>query len=272
MINGLDKAELVINDMKNSLTKFGFSFEKGGAHLARTMMLDELSILLSYVNDPTAKKDEYFHAINEENCLGKRSGRTRKITTRHLADLYALDPNITLFKSLLFFWKRDQKAHPILSLLCAYSRDAVLRLSFPFISKLAFGQVITRTDLEAFIETIDPNRFSPATLKSTAQNINSTWTQSGHLIGKVKKIRTKIEPTPGSVAYMLLLGFLNGVRGQNLFATEYAKLLDSSTSRLIDLAENASRKGWITFKRVENVIEVFFPNLLTQDEMEWTRE
>jgi hypothetical protein len=62
------------------------------------------------------------------------------------------------------------------------------------------------------------------------------------------------------------------VRGQALFQSEYIKLLDRTFDRAIELAEEASRKGWIVFKRVSDVIEVLFPNLINQEEMEWLRE
>lgn len=129
-----------------------------------------------------------------------------------------------------------------------------------------------REKLEEFIDEMEPGRFSPATLKSTAQNINSTWTQSGHLTGRVKKVRAQASATPGSVAYALLLGYLTGARGQALFKTEYARLLDCSFDRLVELAEQASRKGWIVFKRVGDVIEVLFPSLINAQEMESLRE
>jgi hypothetical protein len=70
----------------------------------------------------------------------------------------------------------------------------------------------------------------------------------------------------------LLLGYLTGVRGQALFQTEYIKLLDCPLDKAIELAEEASRKGWIVFKRVGDVIEVLFPNLINPEEMEWLRE
>ncbi len=262
-----------MNDIKQlQWNRFGFSFERGGAHLSRTLMFSELGQLVLYIDNPTAKKEEYFIAIKEDNCLGKRSGRTRSLTARHLADLYGLDPTITIYRNLLYFWKRDKEGRLLIALLCAYARDPVLRLSRPFVFSAGFGHPVVREELEAFLDELEPGRFSKATLKSTAQNINSTWTQSGHLKGRVRKIRSKVEATPGSVAYMLLLGFLTGARGQNLFTTEYARLLDGSVDRLIELAEHASRKGWITFKRVGTVMEVLFPNLITREEMEWTRE
>lgn len=57
-----------------------------------------------------------------------------------------------------------------------------------------------------------------------------------------------------------------------LFKTDYAQLLDCSFEKAIKLAEDASRRGWIIFKRVGDIIEVLFPNLINKDEMEWIRE
>jgi hypothetical protein len=256
----------------NHLNRFGFSNERGGAHLARTMMLEELKLLLSFVNDAQAKKIEYLQAIEDDNCLAKRSGRTRKLTARHLSDLYALDPQVTLFRTLRYFWYRDKEGQPLLALLCAYARDSILRSSAAFIHSYSQGHIVTREALEEFIDNQEPGRFSKATLKSTAQNINATWTKSGHLQGRVKKVRSQPKATPGSVSYALFLGYLNGIRGESILKTDYAKLLDCSFERSIELATEASRKGWIVFKRLGTVIEVLFPNLLSEQEMEWVRE
>jgi len=235
-------------------------------------MIEELTALLTYVDRPDAKKSDYLQAIVDENCLGKRSGKTRILTYRHLVSLYSLDPSNILFRALLFFWRRDTTGQPLFALLCTYARDSVFRCSAPFILEFPEGATITREALEEFIDEIAPGRFSKATLKSTAQNINSTWTKSGHLVGRVRKVRVRAMPTAGSVSYALLLGYLTGVRGQSLFCTEYTRLLDCSFARLVELAEEASRKGWIVFKRVGDVIEVLFPSLINEQEMEWLRE
>lgn len=255
-----------------SLARLGFRFERGGVHSSRTMMLDELALLLRYVDHENASKDEYLRAVEEDNCLAKRSGKTRRLTYRHLAELYSLDTAHILFRALRNFWKRDEAGRPLLAILCAYARDSIFRSTAPFILKYPEGTVISRESLEEFIDIQEPGRFSKATLKSTAQNINSSWTKSGHLNGKVKKIRIHPEPTLGSVSYALLLGYLTGARGQELFRTEYIKLLDCPREKAIELAEEASRKGWINFKRVGDVIEVLFPNLINQQEQEWLGE
>jgi hypothetical protein len=254
------------------MNRFGFRQERGGPHLARTIMLEELKLLFSYVDAPDAAKNAYLQSIVEDNCLNKRSEKTRKLSARHLTDLYALDPHITLFRGFRFFWDRDVEGRAFLALLLAIARDSILRSSAPFIQSFTIGQRVTREALEAFIDNLETGRFSPATLKSTAQNVNSSWTQSGHLWGKVKKIRSQPIATPGVVCFAVLLGYLSGVRGESLFQTEYAKLLGCSMEQSIELSVDASRKGWIVMKRLGSVIEILFPNLLSQEEMEWVRE
>ena len=278
------------NAENNKLERFGFDFKRAGAHTSRTLMLDELSILLSYLDNANVDKADYLTAIIDDNCLNKRTLTNRKLTYRDLVTLYTLDESLAIFRALLFFWQRDQQAHPLLALLCSYGRDALLRLTAPFIINFSEGVVVQlrltapfiinfsegvvvhRVMMEEFIEQQQPERFSPATLKSTAQNINASWTQTGHLNGRTPKLRSQAKATPGSVAYTLFLGYLMGVRGESLFQTEFAKLLDCTIDQDIDLAEEASRRGWIVFKRVGRTIEVLFPLLLTQQEMEWLRE
>jgi hypothetical protein len=257
---------------KDLLSKFGFSFSKGGVHTARTMMLEDIEILFDSVSDPAASRDEYLKAIIEHNCLKKRSVKTRQLTARHLTELYALDPSITIFRVMRFFWKRDKQGHPLIAIISANTRDAILKNCASFILDFTEGKVITREALEEYIDNKEPGRFSRATLKSVAQNVNSSFTKSGHLTGRAKKIRAKAEATVGSAAFALFLGFLEGSRGEGLFSTEYTRLLDCPNHKIIELAEEASRRGWIVFKRVGNVMEVLFPNLLTPQEMEWIRE
>lgn len=260
------------NNKKQNLERFGFSYERGGVHTARTMMLVELRALLSFVEKTDAPKSEYLDAIQTANCLGKRSGKTRVLTFRHLVDLYSLDPNLALFRALRFFWQRDVDGQPLLAALSAYARDPIFRATAPFIINFHEGAAISRVALEEFIDHQEPGRFSKATLKSTAQNINSSWTKAGHLSGRARKIRERSSATPGSVSLALLMGYLSGLRGESLFNSEYTRLLDCSFDKTIELAEDASRRGWVSLKRVGQVVEVLFPNLITAQEMEWLRE
>lgn len=254
------------------LERLGFSYGRGGAHSSRTLMLDELQALLAFVDAPDAPKAAYQDAIKTANCLGKRSVKTRALTFKHMADLYALDPNLLVFRALRFFWTRDTPGQALLATLAAYARDAIFRDSAPFMLDYAEGTIITRVALEAFIDAQDPGRFSPATLKSTAQNVNSSWTKAGHLAGRATKTRTRPTPTSGAVAYALLLGYVTGLRGESLFRSEFTRLFECDFETTIALAEDASRRGWIALNRVGRVVEVNFPNIITPQEMEWLRE
>jgi hypothetical protein len=51
------------------LERLGFSYERGGVHTARTMMLAELRALLSFVDAADAAKADYLDAIQTANCL-----------------------------------------------------------------------------------------------------------------------------------------------------------------------------------------------------------
>jgi len=257
---------------RHALDRFGFYLGKSGAHTSRTIMLQELRTLLICVDIVNSSRSDYYRGIVDQNYLGKRSAKTRQLTYNHLVSLYSLDPSHTLYRALLYFWQRDMAGQSLLALLCAYSRDSLLRMSAPFILSFPEGAIITREALEFFIDQKEPGRFSKATLKSTAQNLNASWTDSGHLVGRSRKIRSRAIPTIGSVAYALFLGYLNGARGEGLFTTEYVKILDCSRDKLLELARGASLKGWLVFKQVGNIMEVLFPNLLNQQEMEWIRE
>ena len=60
-------------------------------------MLTELRAVLA-TNRPEATRDEYLSAIHEDNCLGKRTTATRKLSSQRLSELYALDPEVPLFR------------------------------------------------------------------------------------------------------------------------------------------------------------------------------
>ena len=53
------------------LSKFGFRLGVGSAHTARTMMLEDIQLLLKCVSDPDSSKSDYLKAIREDNCLEK---------------------------------------------------------------------------------------------------------------------------------------------------------------------------------------------------------
>ncbi|HEX2945045.1 MAG TPA: hypothetical protein VHT96_03725 [Clostridia bacterium] len=234
-------------------------------------MFEELERLLLAVPDPIDEK-QISNVIIEENCLSKRSTKSKTLTARHLIELYSLDPQLPLFRNLLYFWKREPDSRALLALLCACTRDSLLKSSHKLILDTPETAVLHRETMESFIDALEPGRFSIATLKSVAQNINSTWTKSGHLTGRAKKTRARAKAKPAAIAYALYLGYLCGNRGPELFETVFMKMMDCSREKAIELAEIASQRGWIVFKRIGNVMEILFPNLISAEEVEWLRE
>lgn len=243
-----------------ALERLGFMIRQGGVHTARTMMLKELTTLFEYVASDAEKKS-YQSAIRDQNCLAKPSGRSRDLTARHLVELYGLDPANPVHAGLRFFWSRDEAARPQLALLAAMARDSLLRSIVPKILSLPSGTHVRREWVESLVEDRWPERFSPATRKSVAQNINSSLTQAGQLSGRARKLRQSVELVPGSVAFALYLGWLQGDRGELLLQNGYCLLLSTSTDRLLELAALSSARGWLVMRRVDSVIDIDFPAL-----------
>jgi len=263
-------SQLRLRDNRNRsqarmLRKFGFRLGRGGVHIGRTIMLEDIRTLFSYVKDQDSQKIDYANAIVNENCLGKRSERNRKLSSRHLMTLYSLEPSAATFRALRYFWVRDVEAQPLLALLCAYSRDALLRMGIPFVLSLAEGDVVDRAVFREFISKRAPGRFSESCLESLVRNLCGTLARSGHL-EKAVKIRKRAKATAGSVSYALFLGYLLRSRGEALFSTEFMRVVDCSAAYSIELAEEASRRGWIIFNHIGKVMEAQFPRLLTTEE------
>lgn len=245
---------------EQQLTSLGFKFGKNGAHSARSMMIEELSLLL-FSCPENATREDYEKDIVEFNILHKPTEKSRKLTYRHLVDLYGISLDIPLFNILRKWWELSDDSRAILALQLAVARDPILRGSAELILNLEPGEHISRETVEAHLAKDDPERFSPASLKSFAQNINGTWTQAGYLNGKAKKYRAMPKVTYIHVAYALLLAHCHGLSGQRMFDSFWCKLLSQDKARLYELAHSASLRGLINFKQASEVVEVTFPNI-----------
>ena len=247
--------------------EFGFKVGVSGAHAARTMMLADLTALLEAA-PREAKREDFNRRIVEQNILGKRTTSNRWLTGRHLADLYALDQGVTVFRLLRFFWSADAPSRPMLALLCAQARDALLRRSAKKVLETKLGDTLTSEDFVNFFYHELPGRFSEAMTLSLAQNVAASWAQAGFFKGQVNKVRTRPLVTPATAAYALALGHLCGLHGQLLIESAWARLLDVPRDQIIRLAQEASRRGWLDFKSAGNVFEINFRQLLTPKEIE----
>lgn len=253
------------------LSKLGFRYGANGAHSSRTMMLADITTLLDTAV-PDADRAALVREVVEGNCLGKPSKRARLLALRHLAQLYGLDPSLAVYRAFRKLWSTDTIGRPLLALLVALARDPILRVTRDSVLALQPGETTNRERLEQQLRGICANRFSPASLRSLAQNINGTWTDAGVLDGRVNKQRTTPVVSAEAVTLALFLGYLEGGSGQRLFSTEWAQALAIAPDQLDALAVSAHQRGHLVYLSGGGVHEFRFPGYLTADEIQWREE
>jgi hypothetical protein len=234
-------------------------------------MLEDISVLCDHLPVDASRAD-YVREVIDTNSLGKPTKKARELALRHLAALYGLDPSLALFRTFRRLWLSDEAARPVLALFVALARDPLLRGTQAFILAKQPGEAVSRDDLEKVLSRTHRERFSPASLKSFAQNVNGTWTQAGYLTGRSRKTRTVPVVTSANVVLALFLGYLDGLSGQRLFTSPWMGLLDRSPAEMEALAKSASHRGLLVFLNAGGVKELRFPGYLTAEEEQWLLE
>ncbi len=238
-----------------SAAQAGFRFGDRGTHTSRTLMLVELRDLLA-ATAADAKREDYLHAILDENVLGKPTLSSRRLTSQRLCELYALDPAVPIFRILRRLWLADEAGRPLIALLCALARDPLLRASAPAVLDLIPGAELVRATLTSALRTATGSRLNDAILDKVARNAGSSWCQSGHLLGRVRKIRQRVVPTPAALAFAAWLGEQEGGAGEDLLRTPWAQVLDQSPATLLELALRGKNLGLIHARSGGNLIEI----------------
>ena len=233
----------------------GLRFGEKGTHTSRTMMLAELTELLAVV-PREASREEYASAIIEENVLGKQTASNRRLTSQRLGELYGLDPALPIFRVLLRLWDAHEPGRPLLGLLCALARDPLLRATAPPVLALRPGQELLRSSMTESIAASTEGRLKSSVVDKVARNAGSSWTQSGHLEGRVRKLRRHVRPTPGVVAYALWLGSTQGLAGEDLLRSAWALTLDVGPSDLMELTLRAKQFGLVHARIGGGVTEI----------------
>lgn len=241
-------------------TAAGFRFGEKGTHATRTMMLEELQLVLSAV-PASADRNEYASAIIDDNCAAKQTVSTRRHTNQRLGELYALDPAVALFRVLRRLWEQDASARPLLALLSSLARDPLFAATVEAIVPLDPGAEFLREPMRAAIRALAGDRLNDSTLDKVVRNAASSWTQSGHLEGRALKRRRRVNPTPASVVFALYLGYKIGFRGMDLFSSGWVVALDCSAALAQKLALEAKRLGLIDIRMAADVVEISFDRL-----------
>ena len=235
--------------------KAGCRFGDRSVHTSRTIMLTELGDLLATV-PPDGARGDYAAAIIEDNVLGKATIATRRLTNQRLGELYALDPRVAIFRILRRLWPLDVAGRPLLAMLCALARDPLLRSTAPAVLALPVDAELVRSRFLDEIRQRVGARLNEAVLDKVARNAASSWAQSGHLKGRMRKIRTSVAPTPGAVSMALWLGALEGLAGQALLDTRWTRALDRAGQDLLPVAFEAKQLGLIHARAGGGVVEI----------------
>lgn len=233
--------------------------------MARSMMLGEIQLLLAMPN--LSEPADFRRVIEQENVLGKPTVSSRQKSFRHLVELYGLDASQALFRVLQRFAAIAPDSIPLLALVCVFCRDPQLRGSFSLLEQTNPGTPIPRRLMEEHLETLFPDRFSPAMKQSLAQNVNTTWTVSGHLHGRAVKTRAIPSPSFLATTYALFAGYLAGLRGDVLLKSIFSRLVAVSPLQAIEHLKESSKHGFLRLRHAGGVTEIDFSPLLHESEL-----
>jgi len=247
--------------------EYGFVIDGLGPHSSRTIMLKELELLLAAC-PRDASLATYRAAVLDDNALLKQTESTRRKSFRHLRELYGLDPGALLFRALCDLWDQEPASRPMIALSCAVARDPSLRATAHVVLSAPEGAPVTAEMMAQAVGERYSVQLSQTTLASICRNVASSWTQSGHLRGYQEKVRSQAQSHPTSLAYALLLGYLCGERGEALFHTLWAQLLDTPVHALREQAVLASQQGWLEYRHAGDVTDISFHHLMREGSYE----
>lgn len=245
---------------------FGFKFSDGGPHIGRTMLLEDITRLLSVV-PAGAEAEVYRQAIVDNNVLRKETETTRRETFRRLRELYGLSEKVPMFSAYRDLVAFDPDSIALLSLLVAWTRDPLLRGTTSAIFSASVGSTVTGDDVRHALMERFPNHHNAPSIAKIARYTASTWTQSGHLVGRTKKIRQRVQPRPAAVTLALLLAHVSDFHGEALFTSPWCRLLDLTPGQATSLGTQAHRENLLNLKIIGSVVEIDFPRFIRFPEL-----
>jgi hypothetical protein len=121
------------------------------------------------------------------------------------------------------------------------------------------GDRVATASLAQALESVFQNQYSESSRNQTARHAASSWTQSGHLVGRANKTRQQIKPTAAAAAMAIFLGDVAGFHGSSVFSSPWCRLLDLNPDRAKAMGHEAHRAGLLNLRTVGEVVEVSFP-------------
>lgn len=239
--------------LPNDRSKPGIGFRTGprGTHSSRTIMLDELSLLASTSQGLTG---DVRTSVLENNILGKSTSSGRILTLQRLKELYSFDRSAPAFRAFVNLYQRDPGALSQLALLMAIARDPLLRASARPVLGLAPGSQLMRDALRNAIASVVGARMNEAVLDKVVRNTASSWTKTGHLVGRTLKRRARVRANQTAFAFALWLAHQAGFGGPQLLDNGWVSALDLDPVSARALAERAHAAGLVNFRTIGDAI------------------
>jgi hypothetical protein len=182
--------------------------------------------------------------------------RARQAALYRLRQLYGIGQPPPICVVLHKLWHRDPAGRPMLAILCALARDPTLRDGADAVLGAIPGERVQGPLIEASFEKHHPGRLGEKMSQSLARNAASSWTQSGHLSGAVRKRRVRAKPTPTVAAYAALLASLTGFGGAMLLKSKWLDVLDCSAEDRLSLLRQAEGLGLVRVRAAGDVLEI----------------
>lgn len=242
-------------------------FGTGGAISSRTAMTDELQSVLAAV-PIDAQAHLYRQTILDDNILQKSTASNREKTFKFLRRLYALDPDICLFREMRRLSRFAADDAPLMSALLAMAREPLLHACLDMVLRTPVGESLDRKAFEDWIRTQAPGRYSEAMYVSFSHNLYASFFQFGYLGASVGKARSRVRPSSGIAAatYAAFIDWLSGMNGVALLQCPYSRALDLPADEHLALLLAAGRQGLMKVAYSGGVLELAFPGFLRDDE------
>lgn len=252
-----------IRDLEGPATVAGLRLSGGGGHQSKTMMLSELTTILGVAEGRGLL--EAIAAVQNENLLGKHSTAAAVSALKNLASLYSLKAPPPITRAMVRLWRDSPESLPLLAILCALARDPILRDTAHAVLASPLGSSVGTSDLSHALAKKHQDRFSFSTLRSLGQNCAATWTQSGHLSGRVRKVRTRVEATPEAAAFAAFIAQSAGFGGSAVLTSPWMTVLDVSPDEQLGLLRRAQGRGLVRVRHAGAVFEFQISPQLTAD-------
>ena len=221
-------------------------------------MFSELEKVMSF----PLESGQYLDAM-ADNVFGKKSSDGVKQTKGYLKRLYGFDSQYPPFAAFMYFWKMSEpNEKPLIAFLYAVNQDNLLAESVQVLQNVKLGTKVAVEHFEEIVEKYHPNQYAANTLRSTAQNLASSWKQAGFIEGKVKNIRIQPEITYRTACFAFLLAYLNGDRGDFIWNNIGVNALCLQESKLRALAIECAKNDLMQYQYAGSVTAINFTNLL----------